>query len=52
MGYLVGYKFEGGYRVWIPKMSLKEARDVVFYEDSVPVQPEGGATVETLVANK
>ena len=48
MGYLVGYMHEGDYRVWIPKMGLKEARDVTFYEDNAPLKPENGATVDSL----
>jgi hypothetical protein len=48
MGYLIGYKYEsGGYRVWIPKKGVREARDVVFYNDEdAPVLPEDGAAVE------
>jgi len=43
MGYLLGYKYEGGYRVWIPNQGVKEARDVTFYEDAAPVLPEDDA---------
>ena len=40
MGYLLGYKYEGGYRVWIPNQGVKEVRDVTFYEDTAPVEPD------------
>ena len=35
--YLLGYKYEGGYRVWIPKLGVQETRDVVFYEGEAPM---------------
>ena len=40
MGYLTGYKYEGGYRVWIPRIGVKEVRDVTFYEGTMPVLPD------------
>ena len=40
MGYLLGYKYEGAYRVWIPKVGVRECRDVVFYEGEAPVMPD------------
>ena len=35
MGCLVGYKYEGGYRVWIPRIDY-------LYEGTVPVLPDHG----------
>ena len=29
MGYLLGYKYDGGYQVWTPKLGVRETRDVV-----------------------
>jgi len=46
MGYMLGYKYDGVYRVWIPKMGVRETRDVVFYEGEAPMTPVDGATVE------
>jgi len=46
MGYLLSYKYEGGYHVWIPNQGLKEARDVTFYKDVPPVSPEDGVMIE------
>ena len=43
MGYLLGYKYEKGYRVWIPKVGVREAWDVTFYEDTAPIAPEDDA---------
>ena len=42
MGYLMGYKYEGGYRVWIPHIGMKEVRDVTFYEGTAPMCPTMG----------
>jgi len=47
MGYLLGYKYEGGYRVWIPKLGVRETRDVVFYEGEAPMTPVDGGTIES-----
>ena len=44
MGYLLGYKYEGAYRVWIPNQGVKEARDVTFYENAAPILPEHDAS--------
>ena len=46
MGYLLGYKYEGGYRVWIPRIGVREVRDVVFYEGTAPTLPDLGSTTE------
>jgi hypothetical protein len=35
MGYLLGFKYEGAYRVWIPKIGIRETRDNTFYEDGL-----------------
>jgi len=45
--YLLGYKYEGGYRVWIPKLGVQETRDVVFYEGEAPMTPVDGRTIES-----
>jgi len=45
MGYLLGYKYEGSYRVWIPKLGVQETRDVVFYEGEAPMMPVDGGTI-------
>ena len=37
MCFFVGYKYDGGYRVWDPKKRVVfESRDVVFFEDGLP----------------
>ena len=46
MGYLLGYKYEGAYRIWVPKMGVQESRNVVFYEGSAPIQPVDGEAVD------
>ena len=46
MGYLLGYKYDGAYRVWIPKKGVRESRDIVFYEDGAPILPDDGEVVE------
>jgi len=43
--YLLGYKYEGGDQVWIPKLGVQETRDVVFYEGEVPMTPVDGWTI-------
>jgi len=45
MGYLLGYKYKGGYWVWIPKLGVQETRDVVFYEGKAPMMPVDGGTI-------
>ena len=42
------YKYEGGYRVWILRVGIREVRDVTIYEGSVPVLPDHdhGSTTE------
>jgi len=45
--YLLGYKYEGGDRVRIPKLGVQETRDVVFYEGEVPMTPVDGGTIES-----
>ena len=45
-GYLLGYKYEGGYRIWIPRIGVRECRDITVYEGKAPVQPEDGSVVE------
>jgi len=45
MGYLLGYKYKGGYRVWIPKLGVQETRDVVFYEGEAPMMPVDSGTI-------
>jgi len=43
--YLLGYKYKGGYQVWIPKLGVQETRDVVFYEGEAPMTPVDGRTI-------
>jgi len=45
--YLLGYKYEGGYRVWIPKLGVQETRDVVFYKGEVPMTPVDSGTIKS-----
>jgi len=45
--YLLGYKYEGGDRVRIPKLGVQETRDVVFYEGEAPMMPVDGRTIES-----
>jgi hypothetical protein len=35
MGYLLGFKYEGAYRVWIRKIGIRETRDITFDEDAL-----------------
>jgi len=35
--YLLGYKYEGGDQVQIPKLGVQETRDVVFYKGEAPM---------------
>ena len=42
--YLLGYKYEGGDRVRIPKLGVQETRDVVFYEGEAPMMPVDGGS--------
>jgi len=44
MGYLLGYKYDGGYRVWVPKKGVRETRDVVSYDGEAPMTPIDGAS--------
>jgi hypothetical protein len=30
MGYLLGYKYDGRYRVWVLELGVRESRDVLF----------------------
>ena len=50
MGYLMGYKYDSGYRVWIPHIGVREVRDVTFYKGTVPVLPNHGSTAEVQCA--
>ena len=50
MGYLMGYKYDGGYRVWIPRIGVREVRDITFYEGTVPVLPDHGSTTKVQCA--
>jgi len=45
--YLLGYKYEGGDQVWIPKLGLQETRDVVFYEGEVPMTLVDGRIIKS-----
>jgi hypothetical protein len=46
MGYLLGYKYDGVYHIWIPKYGVKEMRDVAFYEGNAPVSPSDDGVTE------
>ena len=46
MGYLMGYKYEGAYRVWIPRSGVKEVRDITFFEGTAPALPDHGSIEE------
>ena len=46
MGYPMGDKYEGAYRVWIPRIGVKEVRDVTFFEGTAPVLPDHGSIAE------
>ena len=46
MGYLMGYKYEGAYCVWIPRIGVKEVRDATFFEGTAPVLPDHGSIAE------
>jgi len=48
MGYLLRYKYDGAYRVWVPKLGIRESRDVTFYENenATPTPPEHGSITE------
>jgi len=45
--YLLGYKYEGGDRVQIPKLGVQETRDVVFYEGKAPMTPVDGRIIKS-----
>jgi len=45
--YLLGYKYEGGDQVRIPKLGVQETRDVVFYEGEAPMTPVDSGTIES-----
>ena len=45
--YLLGYKYEGGYQVWTPKLGVQETRDVVFYKGKVPMTLVDSRTIES-----
>jgi len=40
MGYLMGFKHEGGCRVWIPRIGVIESRYVTSHEGIVPMLPD------------
>jgi hypothetical protein len=46
MGYLLGYKYDGAYCVWIPKLGIRESRNVTFYNNTTPTPPEHGSITE------
>jgi len=45
--YLLGYKYEGGDQVQIPKLGVQETRDVVFYEGEAPMTPVDGRIIKS-----
>jgi len=46
MGYLLGYTYDGAYRIWIPRIGMRESRDVVFYEGMASALPDDRAADE------
>ena len=40
---LMGYKYEGGYHVWIPQIGVKKSRDITFRR-APPMLPDGRPT--------
>jgi hypothetical protein len=46
MGYLLGYKYDGAYHVWIPKLGIRESRNITFYDNTTPTLPEHGSITE------
>jgi len=45
--YLLGYKYEGGDRVRIPKLGVQETREVVFYKGKAPMMPVDGRIIKS-----
>jgi len=45
--YLLGYKYEGGDQVQIPKLGVQETRDIVFYKGEAPMTPVDGRTIKS-----
>jgi hypothetical protein len=43
---MVEHKYDGGYRVWIPRIGVRESRDVTFFEGSTPVLLDHGSAIE------
>jgi len=46
MGYLMEYKYDSGYHVWITCIGMREVRDITFYEETAPVLPGDGSVTE------
>jgi hypothetical protein len=42
-GAMVEHTYEGGYRVWIPRIGVRKSRDVNFFEGSAPVLLDHGS---------
>jgi len=45
--YLLGYKYEGGDQVQIPKLGVQETRDVVFYKGEAPMTLVDGRIIKS-----
>ena len=45
--YLLGYKYEGGDQVRIPKLGVQETRDVVFYKGEAPMMLVDSGTIKS-----
>ena len=39
----MGYKYEGGYHVWIPQIGVRKSRDITF-KRAPPMMPDGRPT--------
>ena len=37
---LLGCKYDGVYRIWVPRIGVRKNRDVVFYEGMAPALPD------------
>ena len=46
MRYLRGYKYEVNYRIWIPRIGVKEVEDITFFEVRAPALPDRGSIAE------
>jgi hypothetical protein len=45
-GAMVEHAYEGGYRVWIPRIGVRGSRDIIFFEGSAPLLLDHGSVTE------